>query len=91
LKGFFHIKKLNYHDFKINNINPATNKVIFEQANKFKHELIITNYQGQILKKERLLSLQESIDFSNFPTGLYFYRIVSKQESVQTGKIIVQQ
>lgn len=52
-------------------------------------ELIIYNAVGQQVLKQTVLSGQNQIDLQT-PQGVYFYKIVSGNEQLKTGKIIVE-
>ncbi len=65
------------------NLNNVTN---FDTA-----ELNIYNIVGELLLTKLLTKQLSKVDTSNFPTGFYFYKVVSKNKIIQSGRLISQQ
>lgn len=71
---------------------PAKNSITIELnvANNSKHSLKIINISGQVVFQSQIFPQeQNSIDVSNFPTGIYFVKI-SNEDNQYLNKIIIE-
>ena len=94
--GLFHVEvkplfvenRLN-ENFNIKIIpNPAKNKVTIEipEKNK-KFDLSIYNINGQELFEQQTTNHKQNIDITNFPSGLYFVKIIN-DKNVEVRKFV---
>lgn len=67
--------------------NPGTDKIIVESALK---NLVVSffNVTGTCVVKKSIQSMVESLDVSELPTGIYFYRFTCGDKVVDNGKWI---
>jgi hypothetical protein len=69
--------------------NPSTSSIEFKTTNAdqiLSFELI--NSFGQVLETIQNPSSTENIDVSNYDNGVYFYRVFTTDNIIQTGKLI---
>ena len=68
--------------------NPASNNITIQQSiNTINSNLKINDVFGREIYKENLLNTNTKIDVSKWSAGVYFYKIISDNETVQ-GKFI---
>jgi len=72
--------------------NPSDGKFMFElpAKNNGAIDLVIYNSLGQEVYSNNKAAKYLLVDLSNYPAGLYFFRINSSVESVATGKLVKQ-
>jgi hypothetical protein len=69
--------------------NPATSAIEIKTSNTDKIQSFeLINSFGQVLKTIQNSALTEPIDISNFENGVYFYRLFTTDDFIQTGKFI---
>ena len=67
-------------------ITISMNNASFESGT----ELLIFNSVGDLVVRNALTNQITTIETSNFPSGLYIYKMIAKNGDIQTGKIISQ-
>jgi len=72
--------------------NPFKDQVTIKlNATQFsKCELIIYNVLGAEINNTLLNSQTTTLETSNLPSGIYFYKVISNNKIIQTGKLISQ-
>jgi hypothetical protein len=69
--------------------NPATSVIEINTSNTDKIQSFeLINSFGKVLKTIQSSILTEPIDISNFENGVYFYRLLTTDHFIQTGKFI---
>ncbi len=69
--------------------NPATSAIEIKTSNTDKIQSFeLINSFGQVLKTIQNSALTEPIDISNFENGVYYYRLFTTDDFIQTGKFI---
>ncbi len=53
-------------------------------------DIYIYNIMGDVLYKSTIKNQKTDVDFSNQSKGIYFYKFISEDKSISTGKIIIQ-
>lgn len=88
---------LNDFDNKNSNIsfypNPmsSTLSILINDASESNSsEILFYNTLGTIVMTKTIIEKTTSIE-TNFPTGIYFYKVISKNNHIQSGKLISQQ
>jgi hypothetical protein len=72
-------------------VNPNPNNGEFTiTGDKFPVQLQIYNSLGQIINKTTVNSKLETVNLNEAKSGIYFYRILSKDIPVSSGKLIVE-
>lgn len=84
--GTLIIDEVNNPEFKIYP-NPVKNVLNVEAMNDGNYIFSIMNADGKKLK-ERTFDIQSSINVSNLPQGIYFYRIMNNGKKITSGKFI---
>ena len=69
--------------------NPSTSYTTVKWKNKDVHTLIVADAMGKIVWEQKTQNQQIQIDNSNWPKGIYYIILKSKQEQY-TQKLIVQ-
>lgn len=69
--------------------NPATSSIEIKTSNAEQIQSFqFINSFGEVLKTIQSTDLTEPIDISNFANGVYFYRLFTTDNFIQTGKFI---
>lgn len=69
--------------------NPSTSSIEFKTTNADQIlSLELINSFGQVLETIQNPSSTENIDVSNYENGVYFYRVFTTDNIIQTGKLI---
>jgi hypothetical protein len=67
--------------------NPTTNFINFETAvNRLK--LQVYNMSGQLLTDRQLKTGSYTLDVSNYPQGIFFYRLTDADKYIKSGKFV---
>ncbi len=53
-------------------------------------EIKIYNVAGSEVKKINIVNRETVLEKDNLPDGIYFYRILGKNEIIAKGKIVIQ-
>lgn len=69
--------------------NPSPGKLHMTVNELPKAEVKIFNIAGSVVYFQQLNANQQVIDLSMEPEGVYFYKLLSKDQIVETGKIII--
>ncbi|HXF90534.1 MAG TPA: T9SS type A sorting domain-containing protein [Candidatus Nitrosotenuis sp.] len=74
--------------------NPSAMKINFEIAppnNQEEFDLVIYDAYGRELYRKNIKAANDkyTLDFSNFSNGTYFYSLVTKEKSFQTGRFMI--
>ena len=72
--------------------NPTTNFISFRIGEGFRNgmEYRITDMQGKLLDKAKLIGVQTEIDFSQFSAGTYILQLDSESRFFRSFKIVKQ-
>lgn len=73
--------------------NPFTNQldlVLNKTIAISNGQLIILNVLGEVVMKTTITKELTSLETSNLPSGIYFYRVMANDKSIQTGRLISQ-
>lgn len=66
--------------------------IILNEAFQFKNcELIMYNSLGEEVMKTILSKQSTTLETSNFSSGIYFYKVICNDHTIQSGKLISQQ
>lgn len=70
--------------------NPTTDQLILSiGSNEFKNlRYVLVDLQGKVLKSDRIINSNSSINFSNLSNGSYFLRLLLNNKQVKTFQII---
>jgi hypothetical protein len=70
--------------------NPTTDKLILSiGSNEVKNlRYVLVDLQGKVLKSDRIINSNSSLDFSKLTNGSYFLRVLSNNKQVKTFQII---
>lgn len=80
-------KKFTFEIFP-NPVNNYLSYIIRNISNALKHKIKVTNTLGQtIFEKEGVELMENQIDTSNFPQGIYYISIISSEDIVTTSFI----
>ncbi|HLN73222.1 MAG TPA: DNRLRE domain-containing protein [Prolixibacteraceae bacterium] len=69
--------------------NPSSGKVQLEVQDVNKAEIKIFSAEGLAVYCQPLIADKMTIDFSKEPAGVYIYRLLSNNQTIETGKIII--
>jgi len=71
--------------------NPSSDKVYFINSNErtFIETIQLFDLNGKLVLKNTIDAPIFTLDISNFNSGIYFYQIRTKDNKIQTGKVIV--
>lgn len=69
--------------------NPSNGKFTLNTMEK-NSDMIITDVTGKIIYKSKCTGLKKEIDMAGVPGGVYFCRLISKNQFTQVIKIIIQ-
>ncbi len=76
-------------DFKVYP-NPAQDRIFVDvPEGQLPSQIEIMDLQGRILKSENLANTRSEVQIENLPQGVFIYRVLSGNEIVKTGKIVV--
>ncbi len=71
--------------------NPATNEITIQLTKDCNNcAMQIVNTMGQIIKSEKLSSLENKISISDLDGGIYFVKIISENKQTFLQKVVVQ-
>jgi len=63
--------------------NPARNKVYFQtDQSLYKIQYQIYNALGKLIQSGEIVSIDNTIDISNIPSGMYFIKIISREKNL---------
>ena len=71
--------------------NPFTNSLSFLSKNSTQIEpldLLIYNVLGELILQHKITQTLTTIETSELPNGLYFYKILANNKIIQSGKIV---
>ena len=70
--------------------NPTTDQLIMSIGmGEYKNlRFVLVDLQGKILKSDRVINPNSTIDFSRFSNGTYFLRVLSNNKQIKTFQII---
>lgn len=69
--------------------NPSSGKLELVVRDVYPAEVWIFNTAGLAVYSKPLLADQLTIDLSNVPGGVYFYKLLGNNQMIETGKIII--
>jgi hypothetical protein len=67
--------------------NITSGKTHFDFSETGRFQIVITNLEGRIVKEHEVKGSSAVIDFSNFSSGVYLYKVVGNESAI-SGKII---
>ena len=95
---FWQSSNLEVEDFKINSFsiypNPTNRNLSIKNVNSIDKEVVVTIYDvlgNAIIENKELNSTIENIDLSDFSSGLYFVKIMNKNNQLLYSEKIVKQ
>jgi hypothetical protein len=95
---FWQSSNLGVEDFKINSFsiypNPTNGNLSIKNVNSIDKEIVVTVYDvlgNAIIENKELNSAIENIDLSDFSSGLYFVKIMNKNNQLLYSDKIVKQ
>jgi hypothetical protein len=70
--------------------NPTTDQLILSiGSNEFKNlRYVLVDLQGKVLKNDRIINLNSTLDMSKLSNGTYFLRVLSNNNQIKTFQII---
>lgn len=69
--------------------NPSSGKVQLAVQDAYKAEIKIFSAEGFAVYSQPLVTNEMIIDLSKEPAGVYVYRLLSNNQTIETGKIII--
>lgn len=99
--GFHKIKKSKSETFSINSTsvkpvktypNPAKDDITFEilNQNTINGEIQIYNTLGILVMSQNINGTKEIVNSSKFANGIYFFKLISNDQIIDSGKFIIQ-
>lgn len=82
------ISNLNYSDITIYP-NPTNGIITIDICNPYNADIEIYNTNGSLIYSKDLISIQEQIDLSAYPKGMYFIK-VRQQGTMKVGKVVLE-
>ncbi|MBP7809204.1 MAG: DUF3494 domain-containing protein [Bacteroidia bacterium] len=73
--------------------NPFTNQlnlILNKTIGISNGQLIILNVLGEVVMKTSIIKQLTTLETSSLPSGIYFYRVMANDKSVQSGRVISQ-
>jgi len=74
-----------------NPFNSYISLVVSDESKMDQYILTIYNVMGKVVLKNSITEQNTTVDTSNIPSGLYFYKIIAKNQTIQSGKLISKQ
>lgn len=68
--------------------NPFNNELNFKADNKQIKEVQLYNLVGKLIYKGKGLSKSHTINTTQYPTGVYIYKLITTDNKIETGKVI---
>jgi len=74
-----------------NPFNSYISLTINDESKMDQYVLTIYNVMGKVVLRNNITEQNTTVDTSNIPSGLYFYKIIANNQTIQSGKLISRQ